>query len=145
MGSLGGHLIPGSFFIIFGIFWGFVTCIRFVASSLYSTNINSNATNQNDKNNSRKQKYVYKSSTTMPFICFSSRRLRRAPLESYLKIILALIALLIEAYTGFSFHDIKVPLKTNETITSTTMAAPHSHSHEHHHKSNYYYFNLTFC
>ena len=109
MGSLGGHLIPGSFFIMFGIWWGFITAIRYTQSKL--------------KSPLKKGKLIgYHTSVTMPCICLPGRRLKRAPIESFLKVILVSIALFIEAYTGFYHYEVHVPIKSTSSSNSIEAA-----------------------
>lgn len=109
MGSLGGHLLPGTFFIIFAFWWGFVTAIRFV-------------------NSGRNPKKGYKSSVTMPCLFLPCVTLRKAPIESYLKAVLAFIALLIEGYTGYSISYL-----TLDELNKLNMPSMESHG-DHGHK-----------
>lgn len=89
MGSLGGHLIPGSFFIIFSIWWSYVTSIRYFQLKLSSLS-----------NNKTKK---YQSTVTMPCICMPCSKLRRLPIESYLKLVFTLIGIVIEFTFGFEY------------------------------------------
>lgn len=90
MGSLGGHLLPGSFFIIFGIWWSFVTAIRFLQSKI--------------KSPFKKNSLVgYMSTATMPCICLPCGSLRRAPFESYLKLFFTFVGVLIEFIFGWEY------------------------------------------
>ncbi|CAF0708794.1 unnamed protein product [Brachionus calyciflorus] len=111
MGSLGGHLLPGSFFIIFAIWWGFVTAVRFVQSR-------------------SNRKRPFKSSVTMPCIFLPCATLRTAPVESYLKAILALIALVIEILTSYSISYLTI----DELNRLNNMANMESSGGEHGHK-----------
>lgn len=105
MGTLGGHLLPGTFFILFGTWWGFVTSIRFIQSR------------------KRVNKNSYKATVTMPCICLPCHKM---PLESYLKAVLAFIALLAEAYTGY-----KVRYRPRSELQIQLNHSEHMH---HHHK-----------
>lgn len=117
MGSLGGHLIPGSFFIIIAIWWSIITAIRYFQSNLKST----------FKKNGR---VGYRGTATMPCICLPSSKLRRAPIESYLKLIGGLIGCGIETVYGFN----RVPIVTH---------GPTEHNHEHHHDHKRSMENMT--
>jgi len=57
--------------------------------------------------------------------------LRRAPVESYVKFLFALIGLIGEVYTGI--HKAYIPL-TDKASSVTSMAMPHEHDHEHEHQ-----------
>jgi hypothetical protein len=124
MGSLGGHLVPGSFFIIFSLWWSFVTTLRYFKSKL--------KTPSNNKNYS----YRYKSTTTMPCICLPCVRLRRAPTESIIKLAFALIGFLIELIAAFDFKEVNIYQIVNSSINivnpvSPTESMQHEHGHEH--------------
>ena len=69
MGTLGGHVLPGTFFIIFGAWWSFITTIRFIHSKVRSP--------FNKKNSVIR----YKTSVIMPCLCLPCAKLRRAPVE----------------------------------------------------------------
>lgn len=113
MGTLGGHLLPGTFFAMFAIWWGFITSIRFIQSK--------------QKSNTKKNKEVgYKGTVTMPFICLPCSALRKAPIESYLKFSLALIALIIEFGTGLKIWYVK----PHDLITEPQTMQPHTETHE---------------
>ncbi len=116
MGTLGGHLLPGSFFIIFALWWSFITAIRYVQSKM--------------KSPYKKNSLIgYKTTVTMPCICCPCGALRRAPIESILKATLAFIGILGEAITGF--HWKKVP---KYTIATSSHSMPPMEHMEHHHK-----------
>ena len=108
MGSLGGHLLPGSFFIIFAFWWGLVTAIRYIQSR-------------------RNPKNVYKSSATMPCLFLPCVSLRRAPVESYLKAILAFVALVIEGYTGYSISYLTLDQLNQLNMESMQSHGDHGH------------------
>ena len=55
MGTLGGHLLPGSFFIIIGLWWSFITAIRYAQMKMRTTHKKSGVVG-------------YKATVTMPFI-----------------------------------------------------------------------------
>ncbi|CAF1036808.1 unnamed protein product [Brachionus calyciflorus] len=110
MGTLAGHLLPGSFFILFSIWWSFITAIRYVQSRLNFKNRNG-----------------FKSSVTMPCIFISCRN---APIESYLKGVLGFLALLAEAYTG-----VNISYKNLSELNSNMNSTGHTeHNHQHQHK-----------
>lgn len=111
MGSLGGHLLPGSFFLIFSIFWSYVTCIRYVLSKQRSPLLGQS------KHAKANNKLVgYYTTVTMPCICLPGKMLRRAPLESYFKAIFGTIGLLGELITGFQYLDPMAPRKDDAVM-----------------------------
>jgi hypothetical protein len=93
------------------------------------------------------KKIGYRGSVTMPCLIMPTRRLRGAPIESIMKVVLPFIALLIEAYTGFKFYEQRIPILSNNTTTSTTtttttssaeaMVMGHEHNHDHAHAHNH--------
>ncbi len=93
MGTLLGHLVPGTFFTIFAIWWSF--CI---------------AINHYRIRKSRKL-YVYHSTTTFP--CFCCSLSRKFPMESYLKLFCVIVGMLGEFLTGFThLYDERLKRKT---------------------------------
>jgi hypothetical protein len=99
MGSLGGHILPGTFFGIFAIFWSFITSIRYVQSRQKSQ--------LSTKNTAKDHRLVgYRTSVSMPCLCLPSRRLREAPGESYVKLVFTFIGILVEFVAGFDFHHV---------------------------------------
>jgi hypothetical protein len=88
MGSLGGHLIPGSFFIIFSIWWSYITSIRYFQCKHTSNN-----------NKARK----YESTVTKPCVCLPCYKHGRLPIESYFKLVATLIGITIEFIFGFEY------------------------------------------
>ena len=129
MGTLGGHLLPGTFFILFALWWSFVTALRYIQSKKRSSSLRR-----------RGQLVGYKSTVTMPCICMPCDSFKRAPLESWIKLIFALIGLLGEIITGIK-HDEKIvpdwPPKVDATTTTTTtvptgQATVHVHNHGDH-------------
>lgn len=121
MGTLAGHLLPGSFFILFGLWWSYVTAIRFIQSRMKSPY-------KKDSLN------PYKTSVTMPCICCPCNRLRRAPVESYVKLIFATIGLLGEVITGVHRNYSSIADKTVQTTTSMPMIHDQGDGHEHIHR-----------
>jgi len=113
MGTLAGHLLPGSFFIAFAIWWSFVTNLRYIKSTL-------------NKQNSKG--YRYRSTVTMPCICCPGR-LKQLPIESMLKVIFPLVGLIGEVVTGLKFYDKLVVV--NSGINMVTQAPEHTHQHNH--------------
>lgn len=113
MGTLAGHGLPGSFFLIFGIWWSFITSIRYVQSKM--------------KSPYKKNSLVgYKGTVTMPCICLPCGNLRRAPIESILKATLAIVGIIGELWTGF--HYTQRP-KYKLLTTSHPMEMPMEHQH----------------
>jgi len=82
MGTLLGHIVPGTFFTLFAIWWGFCISIKH-----YRTR------------KSRKS-YIYHATTTFPCVCCSS--CRDIPMESYLKLFCSIVGMLGEFITGFT-------------------------------------------
>jgi hypothetical protein len=86
MGTLMGHVLPGTFFAIFAIWWGFCVPVKYFHSC-------------HSRKKSQKPN-PYRSSTTFSCLCCPSSSLRQIPLESYLKLICVTIGILGEAVTG---------------------------------------------
>lgn len=84
MGTLLGHLVPGTFFILFAVWWGFSIGIKHFQAS-----------------RSRKR-IVYRSTTTFPCFFCSSSSSRRIPIESYIKLICSILGMIGEFATGFT-------------------------------------------
>jgi hypothetical protein len=88
MGTLMGHILPGSFFAIFAIWWSFCISIKYF-HSCYSTK--------------RPRKLIsYHATTTFPCLCCPLPFLRRIPFESYFKLVCISIGIFGEAVTGLS-------------------------------------------
>ena len=109
MGTLGGHLLPGSFFAMFAIWWGFITSLRYVQQRHYAKMAArkgaANGGGGIKQNRATEASGTYKTTVWMPCICLPcGPRSRRAPIECWMKAILAFIALVIEAYTAVSFQ-----------------------------------------
>lgn len=82
MGTLLGHVVPGTFFILFAIWWGFSLAIKHYQI-----------------HHSRKL-LIYRSTTTFPCVCgLSSGQIL---MESYLKFFCAMVGMLGEFLTGFT-------------------------------------------
>jgi hypothetical protein len=117
MGTLGGHLLPGSFFIIVGLWWSFITAIRYAQMRTRSPH--------------KKNGIVgYKSTVTMPLILLPCAGLRRAPVESYLKAFFALLGLSTEVITGF--HIYQVPKAEFNLMNAAASESNTEGSHDHH-------------
>jgi hypothetical protein len=86
MGTLLGHIVPGTFFSIFAIWWGF--CIAIKHYHLHHRIKHLRKLN------------IYYSTTTFPCLCCSSSQ--KIPIESYLKIFCATVGMLGEFLTGFT-------------------------------------------
>jgi hypothetical protein len=107
MGTLMGHILPGTFFAIFAIWWGFCIAIKHF-HSCHSTK------------KSRKP-IPYRATTT--FSCSCCPSLREIPFESYLKLICVSIGILGEAVTGLK-HNYDDTLK-RKTWTFVEVNAQH--------------------
>jgi hypothetical protein len=117
MGTLGGHLLPGSFFIILGLWWSFITAIRYAQMKMRTPHKKSGIVG-------------YKTTVTMPFIILPCVGLRRAPVESYLKAFFAFVGLLGEVITGF--HIYQVPKAEFDLMKAATTGSNSEGSHDHH-------------
>ncbi len=121
MGTLGGHVLPGTFFIMFGIWWSFITSMRFILSK--------------KKSPFKKNKLVeYRGSVTMPCIILPCRGVQGAPVESWIKLVMGTIGLLGEVITGFSYE--LTPQLDQVFSASNTESHEENHhmeSMEHHH------------
>jgi len=104
-----GHILPGTFFAIFAIWWGFCVAARYFHSR--------HSTKKSRKPN------LYRAATTFPCHCCPSASLRQIPLESYIKLICVSIGILGEAVTGLK-HDYDETLK-RRTWTFIEVNAQH--------------------
>jgi hypothetical protein len=119
---------------MFGIWWGFITAIRYTQMKLKSP---FRSTTKQKKVSSRANTNTigYTTSVTMPCICLPCAPLKRAPIESYLKIVLVSIALFLEIWTGFFWIDVRVPINGATTTTTTMAPMPvEEHHHDHNHE-----------
>ena len=119
MGTFAGHIMPGVFFGIYGLWWSFITSLRFIQSKTKSP---SKKTNNNSL-------IGYHSSATMPFVCLPFSGLRNFPIESFVKIFFCTVGVIGELVTGF--HTRLVP---KHKIYTTRGHEMHESSHEHMHK-----------
>ncbi|CAF0992552.1 unnamed protein product [Brachionus calyciflorus] len=115
MGTLAGHLLPGTFFIMFSLWWSFITALRHIQSNNYSSRKN--------------PKTTYRSTGTMPCICLPGR-LKRAPVESYVKLLFGLIGIIGEFVTAFHFNH-KMSNGIGKDDISVFGCENNSHSHNH--------------
>lgn len=109
MGTLMGHILPGTFFAVFAIWWGFCIAIKHFHSR--------------HSNKKSRKPIPYQASTTFSCLCCPSPSLRHIPLESYLKIICVSIGILGEAVTGLK-HNYNDQLK-RKTWTFIEVNAQH--------------------
>ena len=80
MGTFGGHALPGTFFIIFAIWWTIMNFNRYYSSRRRNSRFTSTAT------------------FTCPCLC---GRLKDWPIEGIVKIFFTLVGFSFEIYTGF--------------------------------------------
>ncbi len=80
MGTFLGHIVPGTMFILIGLWWSLATSVRFTLSA------------------NRHSRYL--ASTSMPCFLLPFSKLQRAPVETYLKLFLFTVGIIGEAYTG---------------------------------------------
>jgi hypothetical protein len=107
MGTLIGHVAPGAFCLIFGIWWSFITAFKYAHAKL------------NPKSNS------YRASITHQCICMPCSGVRRAPIESILKIVFLTAGFCGELFTAFQ-------PKTIIKYSTSTMPMNHHEHHNHH-------------
>ena len=113
MGTFLGHILPGTFFISFAIWWSFSVCLRYIQCR------NRNAT-------SKTCVKKYHSSVTMPCICCPVR-IRNFPIESFIKVFATIFGILGEILTG-------IKINTTPSINIDIKATTHSmEMAEHHH------------
>ncbi|UJR10053.1 hypothetical protein I4U23_014275 [Adineta vaga] len=85
MGTLLGHIVPGTFFILFSIWWSFCLAIK----------------HYHIRYQTKRKPYLYHSTTTFSCLCCSSST--KQPIESYVKIICSILGMLGELITGFAY------------------------------------------
>lgn len=103
MGTLEGHLLPGSMFIVFGIWWGFITSLRYVQMRYHHSRSRAQNLLSYDNGQSKSNRFDYKSTTWMPCVCMPcSNRIRRAPIECWIQLIFGSIGVIGEFLTAFS-------------------------------------------
>lgn len=120
MGTLGGHVLPGTFFIIFGIWWSIITSMRLIYTSMRTQS-------------RKKETPEYRATVTMPCICLPCTGLRRAPIESWFKFIFGTIGLLGEVITGLHYEY--SPAVSHKSPTNgSQMHMDMNMDHHHHHK-----------
>jgi hypothetical protein len=93
MGTFAGHVLPGSFFLFFGVWWSFITAIRYIQS-------------RNKSSHKKDHQYRYKATVIMPCICCPCFSLRRAPVESILKLVFTTIGIIGELATGIHYRQV---------------------------------------
>jgi hypothetical protein len=126
--TLLGHLLPGTFFIFFGVWWSFGTAVRFVLSK------------QRSPFKKNWEPVGYRSTVTIPCMCLPMKILRRMPVESIFKLFCATIGILAELYTGGGWRKISIPMgkpshshePATATLASLVSATQHIHDHQMH-------------
>lgn len=116
MGTLEGHLLPGLIFVGLGIWWGFITSVRYVQSQASNrrrrrgmvVGTKQAFSSNSSSSSSLVSSYTYHTSVGMPCICLPSRRLRRAPVEVWVRIVLTFLGILGEAATGLHFNYVPI-------------------------------------
>ncbi|XP_033731120.1 transmembrane protein 45B-like [Pecten maximus] len=81
MGTFAGHALPGSFFIIFALWWTFQMYHRYLTCC--------------------RKKLPFTSTPTYPCVCFCGRT-KTWPIESLIKIFFATVGVSLEIYTGMN-------------------------------------------
>jgi hypothetical protein len=107
--------LPGTFFLIIGIFWSIITSFRYI--------------HLNSKSLSARRKNEYTGSVTMLCLFLPCSKLRRAPIESYLKFFMGLIGVFGEYLTGYDLVDI--PSKKLENNSSLGHLGVHEQHSDH--------------
>jgi hypothetical protein len=123
-------LLPGTFFGVFAIFWSFITAIRHVQSRRKWP------LNGRNGRSARNLTVGYKSTVTMPCLCLPSRRLRQAPVESYVKLAFTLLGIVVETVSGFDFHHIPGFDKDDASLFGCDSNGEHVHNHGAHHSNH---------
>jgi hypothetical protein len=82
-GSLGGHLLPGTYFILVGLWWGFVLAINQIRPRL--------------KNQNRRLSFAM----YYPFACQNNQ----PPVESLLKLVSLSVPMIMETRSGINFSS----------------------------------------
>lgn len=108
MGTLLGHLLPGSFFIAFALWWSFITHLRYIRST-----------------RGRSKTCKYRATTAMPCICCPFG-LKNLPIEPLIKIFFMVLGILGEVVTGVKIHH-----NSNVYIPSEPHEIHEHHSHVH--------------
>ena len=108
-----GHMLPGLYGLFLGTWWSFITAIRSAQSNL--------------KSPFKKNTLVgYMSTATMPCICLPCGSLRRAPIESFLKLFVTFLCVLVEIIYGFRYepktmnHNATVNMSNINTASNMT-------------------------
>ena len=83
MGSLGGHVLPGVFFLVYGLWWIFISIWLYLTTSL---KLNSRETGKYSDANIKSKSYI-----PQPFCA-------KVPIESILKTILPLMGIICEVF-----------------------------------------------
>jgi hypothetical protein len=118
MGSFGGHILGGTFFIIIATWWSFMATIRYIKCR-----------NRNQSSISKSIVKKYTTSATMPCICLP-RRIRKFPIESIVKLVFTSIGILGEVITGIKKYDTKILPEKNSLVPQMN---ENHHHHQHHH------------
>jgi hypothetical protein len=114
MGTFLGHILPGTFFISFAIWWSFSVCLRYIQC-------------RNRNANSKTCIKKYHSTVTMPCICCPTR-IRNFPTESFIKVIATIIGILGEIVTGIKIHPApSINIDTKVTSSNPMNMAEHHH------------------
>lgn len=115
MGTWAGHVLPGSMFLLIGVWASFITAIRYIQSKMKSQY-------------KQKSSYKYRGTTDHPCICFPCYSFRRAPIESMLKILLTSIGIIGEIATGLHYRT--VPLHKAHIHNHNTEMPMNEHNHK---------------
>jgi len=111
MGTLIGYVAPGSFCLIFGIWWSFMTAFKYAHSKL------------NPKSNQ------YKATITHQCICMPCSGVRRAPIESILKFVFLMAGFMGEL--AFAFQPTAIIKNNTSTMSMNHDMSQHEHNHHH--------------
>ena len=116
MGTFLGHILPGTFFISFALWWSFAVTLRYLQC-------------RNRNANSKTAIKKYQTSVTMPCLCCPGQG-KNFPTESVIKVVATVIGILGEVVTGIKIHD-PSSINIGQTLVTTHSVEMHAHDHGH--------------
>lgn len=105
MGTFEGHAIPSFIYTFIGLWWSFVTAVKYISAEKYKTS-------------------KFKGSTIMPCFFCPTKKLRTYPIESIFKLVFLTVHTIVEMYsveTGFLYRGEKFNPMPAETIHHIAM------------------------
>lgn len=91
MGSLGGHVVPGCFFLVFGLWWAIISCWTGIKLQYRSKKVKRSDGGGSFSNYKHGHRLSRKSWIPQPFC-------QRIPLEPIIKILLPLMGVIVEEF-----------------------------------------------